>query len=151
MFRQTFRENDNLIIRLFDCRIFPAINWRIIALLSSGIVRLQNFFKEAQIRNWNIKVYQFRKGIPYRDTFWTIKREHEFNIVLDVKRENIYSALKHVTDISIMHHLFRSSALPQHRMRCSSRIFRSFPPCYLLLLSYHRRHHHWCPLTLGMT
>jgi hypothetical protein len=61
-----------------------------------GIVRLQDFFKEAQVRNWKIKLYQFPAGIPYRDTFWKIKREEEYNIVLDVKKENIYTVLKQV-------------------------------------------------------
>jgi len=62
----------------------------------SGIVRLQDFFKEAQVRNWRIKLYQFPTGIPYRDTFRKIKREKEYNIVLDVKKENIYTVLKQV-------------------------------------------------------
>ena len=118
-----------MIIWLFDYSFFSTINCRIIGLLfTAGIVRLQNFFKEAQLRNWNIKLYQFRKGIPYRDTFWKIKDEQELNIVLDVKRENIYAALKHV-----MHHLLRSSCSPFLSDRHSFNLSSS--PCIPLLLS----------------
>ena len=60
-----------------------------------GLFRLQDFFKEAQSRNWRIKLHQFEPGKPYRETFWKIKEDGELNI-LDVKNENIFRALKHV-------------------------------------------------------
>ncbi|XP_054163278.1 glutamate receptor ionotropic, kainate 2-like [Oppia nitens] len=69
---------------------------------NEGIVRLQDFFKEAQLRNWEIKLYQFEQGKPYRDTFWKIKEENEYNIVLDVKKRNIYNVLKQAQQVGLM-------------------------------------------------
>jgi hypothetical protein len=58
---------------------------------------MQEFFKEAQKNDWKIQLYQFRNNKPYRDTFWEIINSKMFNIVLDVKRENIIKALKQVS------------------------------------------------------
>lgn len=60
-------------------------------------MRLQDFFKEAQMKDWKMTLYQFEPGKPYRDTFWKIKETHEINIVLDVKPENLHRVLKHVS------------------------------------------------------
>lgn len=70
----------------------------IVRIFTKGLFRLQDFFKEAETRNWKIKLHQFEFGKPYRDTFWKIKEEGELNIILDVKNENIFRALKHVCD-----------------------------------------------------
>lgn len=64
---------------------------------NEGLIRLQDFFKEAQQRNWRIKLHQFMPNKPYRETFWKIKSEAEYNIILDVKNENIFRALKQVS------------------------------------------------------
>ena len=64
-------------------------------LLFSGIVRIQDFLKEAQQFDWTIRLYQF-SGRPYRELFWEIKKTKFFNVIIDVKRENILSVLKHV-------------------------------------------------------
>ncbi|CAG2166449.1 unnamed protein product, partial [Oppiella nova] len=85
--------------------LVKAWNWNKFVILyedNEGIVRLQDFFKEAQLRNWVIKLYQFQPGIPYRDTFWKIKSENEFNIVLDVKKRNMYSVLKQAQQVGLM-------------------------------------------------
>lgn len=79
-----------------------------------GLFRLQDFFKEAEARNWKIKLHQFEFGKPYRDTFWKIKEEGELNIILDVKNENIFRALKHVRDncICLLLNDFFTQTLP---------------------------------------
>ncbi|KAL1436205.1 hypothetical protein MTO96_010942 [Rhipicephalus appendiculatus] len=60
-----------------------------------GIIRLQDFLKEARGNDWHIQMYQFHTGQPYRDLFWKIKKTKETRVVLDVKRENLFIALKH--------------------------------------------------------
>ncbi|XP_037579876.2 glutamate receptor ionotropic, kainate 1-like [Dermacentor silvarum] len=60
-----------------------------------GIIRLQDFLKEARGNDWHIQMYQFHSGQPYRDLFWKIKKTKETRVVLDVKRENLFTALKH--------------------------------------------------------
>ena len=72
----------------------------------SGLFRLQDFFKEAQSCNWHIKLHQFEPDKPYRETFWKIKEEGEHNIILDVKNENIFRALKHVTKQLYTNHYY---------------------------------------------
>ena len=72
-----------------------------------GLIRLQDFFKEAQTRNWQIKLHQFKPDRPYRETFWKIKNDNEYNIILDVKNENIFRALKHVGDYFSSRTLFQ--------------------------------------------
>lgn len=63
-------------------------------------MRLQDFFKEAQLRDWKVTLYQFSRREPYRDVFWRIKETGENNIVLDVKPEHIHRVLKHVSYVS---------------------------------------------------
>lgn len=70
-------------------------------LQNSGIVRIQDLLKEAEQNNWMIRLYQF-SGRPYRDLFWEIKKTKVFNIIIDVKRENIFTVLKHVMKISFI-------------------------------------------------
>ena len=41
-------------------------------------------------------MYQFKQDQPYRDTFWLVKNSQEVNIILDVKKENLLTVLKHV-------------------------------------------------------
>lgn len=62
-----------------------------------GIIRVQDFFKEAQRNDWQIQLYQFTPGKPYRETFWEINKSKVVNIVLDVKRENMINVLRHVS------------------------------------------------------
>ena len=61
----------------------------------SGIIRIKDFLKEAQQNDWVIRLYQFSNK-PYRDLFWEIKKTKFFNIIVDVRRENIFTVLKHV-------------------------------------------------------
>lgn len=81
-----------------------------------GVVRLQDFFKEAQQNNWKIHMYQFTPGEPYRDLFWRIKRSSESNFVIDVKKENIYTVLKHVQQVGMMteNHSYLITSLDLH-------------------------------------
>lgn len=65
-----------------------------------GIIRLQDFLKEAQRQRWKVNLYQFQPSEPYRDLFWSIKKEEK--IILDVKRENIYTVLKHAQQVGMM-------------------------------------------------
>lgn len=85
--------------------LVKAWNWRSFAVAyedNEGIIRVQEFFKEAQMHNWKVKLYQFKPGEPYRDTFWRIKASGEKNIVLDVKLENMHMVLKHAQQVGMM-------------------------------------------------
>ncbi len=62
---------------------------------------MQDFLKEAQQNDWVIRFYQF-SGKPYRELFWEIKKTSFFNIIIDVKRENIFTVLKHVRLITLL-------------------------------------------------
>lgn len=64
--------------------------------LSLGVIRLQDFLKEAQKNEWRVQLYQFRPSQAYRDIFWRIKSAGESRIVLDVKRDTLRTVLKHV-------------------------------------------------------
>lgn len=64
--------------------------------ISSGVIRLQDFLKEAQKNDWRVQLYQFRPSQAYRDIFWRIKSAGESRIVLDVKRDSLRTVLKHV-------------------------------------------------------
>lgn len=64
---------------------------------NEGIIRLQNFFKDAQQHNWKIKLYQFENDKPYRDTFWEVNKAKVKNVILDVRRENLLNVLRHVS------------------------------------------------------
>ncbi|XP_076373999.1 glutamate receptor ionotropic, kainate 2-like isoform X2 [Tachypleus tridentatus] len=79
--------------------------WREFCLVyeeSEGVIRLQDFFKEAQKNGWRLHLYQFKPGEPYRDLFWKIKSAGDNRIVLDVKRENVYTVLKHAQQVGMM-------------------------------------------------
>ncbi|CAN7981832.1 unnamed protein product, partial [Ixodes pacificus] len=69
---------------------------------AAGIIRLQDFLKEARGNDWNIQMYQFHSGQPYRDLFWKIKKTKETRVVLDVKRENLFIALKHAQQVGML-------------------------------------------------
>ena len=82
-----FHLKNNLIILIFN---YP------------GIIKMQNFFKSSSRNNkWKIKMYQFKQDQPYRDTFWLVKNSQEVNIILDVKKENLYISLKQVNHFVI--------------------------------------------------
>lgn len=79
--------------------LVKAWGWEHFAIIyedNEGLIRLQDFFKEAEAMNWRIKLHQFKPGKPYRETFWKVKNDDERNIILDVKNKNIFRALKHV-------------------------------------------------------
>ncbi|UXI16918.1 hypothetical protein NH340_JMT02861 [Sarcoptes scabiei] len=85
---------------------------------NEGIIRLQNFFKEAQKFNWKIKLYQFEPNKPYRDTFWEVNKAKVKNIILDVKRENLLLVLRHAQQVGIMTeaHSYLITSLDLHTM-----------------------------------
>ncbi|KAI1298750.1 Glutamate receptor ionotropic, kainate 2 [Halotydeus destructor] len=85
--------------------LVKAWGWRHFAIVyedNEGVMRLQDFFKEAQIKDWKVTLYQFEPHQPYRDTFWKIKETREINIVLDVKPDNIHRVLKHAQQVGMM-------------------------------------------------
>ncbi|UXI22440.1 Bromodomain-containing protein 7 [Sarcoptes scabiei] len=82
--------------------IVKAWAWEQFAIIyedNEGFIRLQDFFKEAESLNWRIKLHQFKPGKPYRETFWKVKNDGERNIILDVRNENIFRALKHILNL----------------------------------------------------
>ncbi|CAG2100868.1 unnamed protein product, partial [Medioppia subpectinata] len=102
-------QRDDLSINLFPkpsvlakayVDLVKAWNWKVFAIVyenNEGIIRIQDFLKEAERNNWQILLYQFIAGKPYRDTFWEINKSQSrvVNIVLDVKRENLVHVLRH--------------------------------------------------------
>ncbi len=52
---------------------------------------------------WDISVYQFTQDEPFRNTFWQVKEANIHNIILDVRKENLYSALKQVSYIPLIY------------------------------------------------
>lgn len=74
--------------------------WKSFAIVyenNEGVIRLQNFFKEAEACNWKIQLHQFDPDKPYRDTFWDVNKAKMTEIILDVKRENLLTVLRHVS------------------------------------------------------
>ena len=59
-------------------------------------MRVQEFLKEAEKNEWNIRLYQVQNRM-YRDIFWEIKQNKINNLLLDLDRDNIFLALKHVS------------------------------------------------------
>jgi ionotropic glutamate receptor len=85
--------------------LVKAWDWKTFAIAyenNEGIIRVQDFFKEAQRNEWQIQLYQFTPGKPYRETFWEINRSKVVNIVLDVKRENMINVLRHAQQVGMM-------------------------------------------------
>ncbi|KPM03138.1 glutamate receptor, ionotropic kainate-like protein 1, partial [Sarcoptes scabiei] len=85
--------------------IVKAWAWEQFAIIyedNEGFIRLQDFFKEAESLNWRIKLHQFKPGKPYRETFWKVKNDGERNIILDVRNENIFRALKHAQQVGLI-------------------------------------------------
>ncbi|KAF8784441.1 glutamate receptor ionotropic, kainate 2-like isoform X2 [Argiope bruennichi] len=79
--------------------------WRSFSLVydeHEGVIRLQDFLKEAQINDWRVQLYQFRPSHAYRDIFWRIKSAGESRIVLDVKRDSLRTVLKHAQQVGMM-------------------------------------------------
>ncbi|GFQ72094.1 glutamate receptor ionotropic, kainate 2 [Trichonephila clavata] len=79
--------------------------WRSFSLVydeHEGVIRLQDFLKEAQINDWRVQLYQFRPSHAYRDIFWRIKSAGESRIVLDVKRDTLRTVLKHAQQVGMM-------------------------------------------------
>ncbi|KAJ6215793.1 hypothetical protein RDWZM_010293 [Blomia tropicalis] len=94
-----------LVLARAYVEIVKAWNWEQFVIVyeeNEGLFRLQDFFKEAQQHNWRIKLHRFDKGQPYRETFWKIKDDGEHNIILDVKNENIFQALKHAQQVGLI-------------------------------------------------
>ncbi|KAJ6217244.1 hypothetical protein RDWZM_008401 [Blomia tropicalis] len=85
---------------------------------NEGIIRLQNFFKDAQNFNWKIQLYQFEPGKPYRDTFWEVNKAKVTNVILDVKRDNLLLVLRHAQQVGMMtdSHSYLITSLDLHTM-----------------------------------
>lgn len=85
--------------------LIKAWGWTHFAILyqeNQGVMRLQDIFKEAQLNDWKVSLYQFNPKKPFRETFWKIKHSGERNIVLDVKADNIYKVLKQGQQVGMM-------------------------------------------------
>ncbi|XP_035228467.1 glutamate receptor ionotropic, kainate 2-like isoform X1 [Stegodyphus dumicola] len=74
-----------------------------------AIVRMKEFLIEGEKQEWKIKLYKFNHSSSFRDTFWKIKRsvklqrkELNIHIVLDVSRENLYTAMKAAQQVGLM-------------------------------------------------
>ncbi|XP_054152427.1 glutamate receptor ionotropic, kainate 2-like [Oppia nitens] len=84
--------------------LVKAWGWKVFAIVyedNHGIVRIQDFLKEAQQYDWTIKLYQFSDR-PYRDIFWEIKMTKVFHVIIDVNRLNIFTVLKHAQQVGMM-------------------------------------------------
>ncbi|XP_075590538.1 glutamate receptor ionotropic, kainate 2 isoform X2 [Dermatophagoides farinae] len=66
-----------------------------------GLMRIQEFLKEAEKNEWNIRLYQIQDRM-YRDIFWEIKQNNINNLLLDLDRDNIFLALKHAQQVGMM-------------------------------------------------
>jgi len=107
-------ERDDLSINLYPrpqvlshayTDLIKAWGWTHFAILyeeNEGIMRLQDIFREAQLNDWKVSLYQFKPGRAYRDAFWRIKRSNERNIVLDVRLSNIHKVLKNAQQVGMM-------------------------------------------------
>ncbi|XP_064489275.1 glutamate receptor ionotropic, kainate 3-like [Ornithodoros turicata] len=121
-------QRDDLSINLFPkpsvlakayVDLIKTWRWESFALVyedHEGIIRLQDFLKEARSNDWVIQMYQFHMGQPYRDLFWKIKVTEETRIVLDVKRENLFTALKHAQQVGMLteRHSYLITSLDLH-------------------------------------
>lgn len=79
--------------------------WKQFAILyeeNEGVMRLQDVFREAQLNDWKVSLYQFTPKKPYRDAFWKVKHSGEKNVLLDVKLENIHRVLKQGQQVGMM-------------------------------------------------
>ena len=108
----------SILTRAFN-ELIKAWSWKTFAIVyeeNEAVMRLQGFYLEAQQRGWEVTLYQFKSGVPFRDIFWRIKQNNERNIVLDVKPQHIHRALKHVRTISL--HYFPSLNIFVLRTSC---------------------------------
>ncbi|KAF8792738.1 Glutamate receptor ionotropic like protein [Argiope bruennichi] len=72
-----------------------------------GIIRLQNFLKEAEKNKWGVRLYSLDDSIPYRKVFWNLKKDFhnlkvDNKIVLDVGREILFDVLKQAQQVGMM-------------------------------------------------
>jgi ABC-type amino acid transport substrate-binding protein len=114
----------SLLSRAFT-DLIKAWGWTHFAILyeeNEGVMRLQDFFREAQLNDWKISLYQFSPKKPYRyvlvnerkrnltnystfkhrDAFWKIRHSGERNIVLDCKLDNVHKVLKQGQQVGMM-------------------------------------------------
>ena len=80
--------------------------------LPTGLIRVQDFLKESEKNNWIIRLYQVSNQL-YRDVFWEIKQTHINNVLLDVGRDNLFVAFKHVSLVN-----FQSISTQIRQTRC---------------------------------
>ncbi|XP_071037361.1 glutamate receptor ionotropic, kainate 2-like [Parasteatoda tepidariorum] len=87
------------------------MGWKNFTLLyeeNEGFLRLQNFLKGAQGNDSNVQIYKFEEDIPYRSTFWEIKKDIQKlklknqKIILDVGRKNLYDVLKQAQQVGML-------------------------------------------------
>lgn len=89
----------SFLTRAFN-ELIKAWSWKTFAIVyeeNEAVMRLRDFYKEAEQKGWRVNLYQFKPGTPFRDVFWEIKQNNERNIVLDVKPQHIHKVLKHVS------------------------------------------------------
>jgi len=88
--------------------LIQAWNWTSFAVVydsSEAMIRLQDIFKELSglyAKKWTIKLFQLQANSSFRDSFWSVKRSGENNIVLDVSRDRLFDCLKQAQQVGLM-------------------------------------------------
>ncbi|CAL1283897.1 unnamed protein product [Larinioides sclopetarius] len=72
-----------------------------------GIIRLQNFLKEAEKNKWGVRLYSLDDRIPFRKVFWNLKKDFQslkvdHKIVLDVNRKILFDVLKQAQQVGMV-------------------------------------------------
>nr|XP_027202439.1 glutamate receptor ionotropic, kainate 2-like isoform X2 [Dermatophagoides pteronyssinus] len=97
-----YPKHDYLSLAFID--IVKSWKWKSFVIVyeaNEGLMRVQEFLKEAEKNEWNIRLYQVQNRM-YRDIFWEIKQNKINNLLLDLDRDNIFLALKHAQQVGMM-------------------------------------------------
>ncbi|GBN04506.1 Glutamate receptor ionotropic, kainate 2 [Araneus ventricosus] len=91
-----------------------------------GIMRLQNFLKEAEKNKWGVRLYSLDDSIPYRKVFWNLRKDFQIlqvdhKIVLDVGREILFDVLKQAQQVGMVteHQQYLITSLDFHTIDLS--------------------------------
>ncbi|XP_054153108.1 glutamate receptor ionotropic, kainate 2-like [Oppia nitens] len=69
---------------------------------NDGIIHFKEFFEKSMNHTWNIKVFQLKDDIPFRDIFWKLKESKERNIILDVRKEAIVEVFNQAQQVGLI-------------------------------------------------
>ncbi|OTF73291.1 hypothetical protein BLA29_007441 [Euroglyphus maynei] len=97
-----YPKHDYLSMAFID--IVKSWKWKSFVIVyeaNEGLMRVQEFLKEAEKNEWNIRLYQVQNRM-YRDIFWEVKQNNINNVLLDLDRDNIFLALKHAQQVGMM-------------------------------------------------